>query len=209
MKIPHLRWWIAGLLFFSTVINYVDRQTLSVLAPVLGRALRLDLVDADQDVDVVARHAARAAVGQDAQHRQLVAQGQHLVDLLLVLGDDGDHVGVVQHVDQLAGDRVLVDRHRGAAQRHRRHLGPVDARPVVAGDAQLVAGPEAHRLQAEREVAHLLRVVGPVVGLPDAEVLLAHRRPVGPDPGILQHQGRKRFSVRHDDCPSRQCAVPR
>jgi ACS family hexuronate transporter-like MFS transporter len=31
--IPHLRWWIAGALFVSTVINYIDRQTLSVLAP--------------------------------------------------------------------------------------------------------------------------------------------------------------------------------
>ncbi len=31
--IPSLRWWIGGLLFASTVINYVDRQTLSVLAP--------------------------------------------------------------------------------------------------------------------------------------------------------------------------------
>jgi ACS family hexuronate transporter-like MFS transporter len=31
--IPHLRWWIGGLLFASTVINYIDRQTLSVLAP--------------------------------------------------------------------------------------------------------------------------------------------------------------------------------
>jgi MFS transporter, ACS family, hexuronate transporter len=30
--IPNLRWWIVGLLFLSTVINYVDRQTLSVLA---------------------------------------------------------------------------------------------------------------------------------------------------------------------------------
>jgi ACS family hexuronate transporter-like MFS transporter len=29
----HLRWYIAGLLFLSTVINYIDRQTLSVLAP--------------------------------------------------------------------------------------------------------------------------------------------------------------------------------
>ena len=28
-----LRWYIAGLLFLSTVINYIDRQTLSVLAP--------------------------------------------------------------------------------------------------------------------------------------------------------------------------------
>lgn len=33
--IRNLRWWIAGLLFVSTVINYIDRQTLSVLAPFL------------------------------------------------------------------------------------------------------------------------------------------------------------------------------
>src|SRR4249919_1496301 len=33
--IPRLRWWIGGLLFASTVINYIDRQTLSVLAPFL------------------------------------------------------------------------------------------------------------------------------------------------------------------------------
>src|SRR6266513_1794907 len=33
--IRNLRWWIGGLLFASTVINYIDRQTLSVLAPFL------------------------------------------------------------------------------------------------------------------------------------------------------------------------------
>lgn len=33
--ISSLRWWIGGLLFASTVINYIDRQTLSVLAPYL------------------------------------------------------------------------------------------------------------------------------------------------------------------------------
>src|ERR1043165_3302015 len=33
--ISNLRWWIGGLLFASTVINYLDRQTLSVLAPYL------------------------------------------------------------------------------------------------------------------------------------------------------------------------------
>lgn len=33
--IPHLRWWIAALLFASTIINYLDRQTLSWLAPFL------------------------------------------------------------------------------------------------------------------------------------------------------------------------------
>ena len=36
-SIPHLRWWIGGILFASTVINYVDRQTLSLLAPFLKR----------------------------------------------------------------------------------------------------------------------------------------------------------------------------
>ena len=33
--VSHLRWWIGALLFASTVINYIDRQTLSVLAPYL------------------------------------------------------------------------------------------------------------------------------------------------------------------------------
>lgn len=38
--IRNLRWWIAGLLFASTIINYLDRQTLSVLAPILKREYR-------------------------------------------------------------------------------------------------------------------------------------------------------------------------
>ena len=38
--IPNLRWWIGGLLFASTVINYIDRQTLSVLAPHLKTEFR-------------------------------------------------------------------------------------------------------------------------------------------------------------------------
>jgi MFS transporter, ACS family, hexuronate transporter len=33
--IPNLRWWIGGLLFASTVINYIDRQTLALLSPFL------------------------------------------------------------------------------------------------------------------------------------------------------------------------------
>ena len=33
--IPALRWWIGGILLASTIINYIDRQTLSLLAPYL------------------------------------------------------------------------------------------------------------------------------------------------------------------------------
>lgn len=34
-KPTHVRWWICGLLFFATTINYVDRQVLGILAPQL------------------------------------------------------------------------------------------------------------------------------------------------------------------------------
>src|SRR5579871_2253752 len=33
--IRNLRWWIGAVLFASTVINYIDRQTLSLLSPYL------------------------------------------------------------------------------------------------------------------------------------------------------------------------------
>lgn len=35
--IPHLRWWICGLLFIATTINYVDRTALSSLKPMLEK----------------------------------------------------------------------------------------------------------------------------------------------------------------------------
>lgn len=41
MKIAHLRWYIAALLFSASVINYVDRQALSLVAPVLTREMHL------------------------------------------------------------------------------------------------------------------------------------------------------------------------
>ena len=34
-KIKHLRWYICALLFFATVVNYIDRQVLGTLAPEL------------------------------------------------------------------------------------------------------------------------------------------------------------------------------
>lgn len=40
-----LRWWIAWTLFFSTVTNYISRQTFSVLAPVIVAQLHLSNVE--------------------------------------------------------------------------------------------------------------------------------------------------------------------
>lgn len=54
-RVP-LRWWIAILLFASTTINYIDRQTLSVLAPYLKRDYRWS--NSDFALVVVAFRAA-------------------------------------------------------------------------------------------------------------------------------------------------------
>ncbi|MCI0391628.1 MAG: MFS transporter [Acidobacteria bacterium] len=43
--LKNLRWLIAALVFLSTVINYVDRQTLSVLAPLLTKDLGLSNIE--------------------------------------------------------------------------------------------------------------------------------------------------------------------
>ncbi|MGI8990629.1 MAG: MFS transporter [Bryobacteraceae bacterium] len=37
--LPHLRWYICGLLFFATTVNYIDRQVLGILKPTLEREL--------------------------------------------------------------------------------------------------------------------------------------------------------------------------
>ncbi len=42
MKIKGMRWWIVVLVFLAAVLNYVDRQTLSVLAPTIQEDLHMD-----------------------------------------------------------------------------------------------------------------------------------------------------------------------
>ena len=44
-KIPHFRWWIAGLLLLASVLNYLDRNTVSILAP----SIQKDLGISDQE----------------------------------------------------------------------------------------------------------------------------------------------------------------
>jgi len=41
-KLPRLRWWICGLLFVATVISYIDRQTISIAAPVIVKEFHLN-----------------------------------------------------------------------------------------------------------------------------------------------------------------------
>lgn len=48
MSLPGLRWHIIGFLFLATISNYIDRQTINVLSPLLIRELGLDKVQFSQ-----------------------------------------------------------------------------------------------------------------------------------------------------------------
>jgi len=41
-KVPHLRWYILALIFLATIINYLDRMTINISAPVIGKLYKLD-----------------------------------------------------------------------------------------------------------------------------------------------------------------------
>jgi len=47
MKMKNLRWWVIALVALATVINYIDRQTLSVLWPFMGKEIYPDKSDAE------------------------------------------------------------------------------------------------------------------------------------------------------------------
>jgi MFS transporter, ACS family, hexuronate transporter len=67
-SIKGLRWYIGALLFLSTVINYIDRQTLSVLAPFIKEEYQWS--NADFALLIIAFRTAYA-IGQTASGRLL------------------------------------------------------------------------------------------------------------------------------------------
>ena len=66
--IKNLRWWIGGLLFLSTVVNYIDRQTLSMLAPFLKEEYRWSNTDY---MWLIIAFRVAYSVGQTAAGRML------------------------------------------------------------------------------------------------------------------------------------------
>ncbi|MBP1649081.1 MAG: major facilitator superfamily transporter [Bacteroidetes bacterium] len=73
--IHRLRWWIGAALFASTVINYIDRQTLSVLVPFLKREYQW--TNEDYAMIVVSFRVAYA-IGQTALGRLMDRLGTRL-----------------------------------------------------------------------------------------------------------------------------------
>ena len=81
----------------------------------------MHLVDRVQLGVVVVAQAPRLVVDHGLELRQPLRHRQDLVDLLLVLDRGEAHLGMREHVGQLVGHRVGIDRHRDDAERLRRH----------------------------------------------------------------------------------------
>jgi ACS family hexuronate transporter-like MFS transporter len=73
--IPSLRWWIGGILFASTVINYIDRQTLSILAPYLKQEYHWSNADY---ANIAIAFRVAYSIGQTACGRQIDRLGTKL-----------------------------------------------------------------------------------------------------------------------------------
>ena len=140
---------------------------------------------------VVMAHAARIVIDDVLERRQLILDLEQLVDLLLILDDGEADASILQDEEHFGGDRILIERHRHATQALGGAHHHVKVRTVVADDGQVVAALEAERSQTTSQGANALGHIGPAPGLPDAEMLLAHGRRVGPDLGMLKQQPRE------------------
>jgi MFS transporter, ACS family, hexuronate transporter len=73
--IPSLRWWIGGILFASTVINYIDRQTLAILAPYLKQEYHWSNTDY---ANIAIAFRVAYSIGQSVCGRQIDRLGTRL-----------------------------------------------------------------------------------------------------------------------------------
>jgi len=94
---------------------------------------------------VVVPHSSPVGKNYSLEKRAALLDRQKLVDLLLVFGDGKADLGVIEDKSHLLGDRILVDRHRHAAQRLGCSDRPVEPRPIIADDREPVAAAKPHR----------------------------------------------------------------
>ena len=112
---------------------------------------------------------AAPVVEQDVRElRALLADLEHLVDLLLVLDHREAHLALLIGNTHSGRRGVLVERDRNGAERLRRQHGGVQAGPVGADDDQVLAALQAELVQAARDMRYPLGHLAPADGLPDA-----------------------------------------
>ena len=178
------------------------RRPLSMASMCAAHALHL--VDPGHALVVVVAQAARLVVDDVLEPGEPVLHREDLVDLLLILDDRELHLGVLQHIGHLFGDRVGIERHRHGAERLAGAHRPIEPRLVAPDDGVVVAALEPQFGEPDREREHLVAHLLPGPGLPDAEVLVPHGRAAAAHGGVADEQlgkgirvgGRRRAAIR-------------
>jgi hypothetical protein len=159
----------------------------------------------------IVAHAAILVV-DDAAHGRAARQDlQQLVDLFLVLGEDVRRLGALDRRHQLFRRSVGEERRGDRAQPVRGRHRAVEARAVVADQGDVGAALQAALREGGGKGGHLIGERPPCRGLPDAAILLAHRRPLAALAGVFEQQLRKRVRPgvvdRHVSAPRARCAT--
>ncbi|MGY3357532.1 hypothetical protein ACVWZK_004195 [Bradyrhizobium sp. GM0.4] len=90
-----------------------------------------------------------------------VCQGEQLVDLLLVLGENELRLAIIEEIRSFFVEHVAVEPEAQASNRMSGDFRRDPVRPVVADDADDILASKAQFDKAEREVAHPCLVVVP------------------------------------------------
>jgi hypothetical protein len=141
------------------------------------------------------------------QRRAARAAAQDLVELLLVLGEDHFGAGIVDQVFDLRRGIGRIDAGRNAAGAQDAHVGEHPFGHRVGDDRGDIAGLKACRVQGVGDLLRDLLPLPPTGRLPDAELLLADRRPIAARCHGEQEALRDRVS-HSQNCGSRHLLVP-
>ena len=143
-----------------------------------------DVIDRMQVAVVVVAQAAPLVVDHLLELGQALHDRHDLVDLLLVFDRGETRFSVGQHEGEFVGHSVGIDRHRHRAEHLRRRHRPIELGPVAADDGDGLAALEAEPVQPDRIGARQVERLVPGPGLPNAEVLVPHCRPVAVQFGV-------------------------
>ncbi|MEY9472406.1 hypothetical protein ABH992_004805 [Bradyrhizobium yuanmingense] len=171
----------------------------------LPQRFAADHVVAAERAKLVQRHhhvVGETAEALHVEHDDLLqagaprAAGENLVELLLVLGEDHLRCGVVDEILDLGRRIGRIDSAGDAAGAQYAHVGVNPFGHGIGDDGGDLAGHEADGAKRVGDLFGDLQPFSPARRLPDAELLLADRRPVAPRLGGAQEALRDRISDR-------------